>query len=86
MATRIVVSGRVQGVSFRAYARAEAIRLGLRGWVRNRADGTVEALAAGPGETAFVEWCHRGSPAAQVDQVRAEPAADPGVQGFEILR
>ena len=48
IACHVRVTGRVQGVSYRAWARAEATRLGLRGWVRNRGDGSVEALVAGP--------------------------------------
>ncbi len=54
--------GLVQGVGFRASLRAEALRLGLSGWVRNRDDGAVEAVAAGPAEEveALVAWARRG--------------------------
>ena len=76
---RIVVHGKVQGVSFRAWTVAQATALGLDGWVRNRADGTVEVVAAGPVERldALVAHCRRGPPAARVDRVAvvlAEPA------------
>jgi acylphosphatase len=67
----LVVSGRVQGVAFRAYTVDEARRLGLAGWVRNLPDGRVEAEAEGEREAleALVRWCRRGPPAARVDDV-----------------
>lgn len=66
-----VVKGMVQGVFFRASARDEARRLGLAGWVRNRYDGGVEAVAEGPRDKveAFVAWLHSGPPAARVENV-----------------
>lgn len=65
------ISGRVQGVFFRAHTREEAARLGLKGWVRNTEDGGVETLAEGPREKleAFVAWCHKGPPSAMVSKV-----------------
>jgi len=71
---RIVVRGRVQGVSFRAYARREALRLGLTGWVRNRPDGAVEMLAEGPTDRleALADWARRGPALARVDEVEVE--------------
>lgn len=70
----LVITGRVQGVWYRASARNEGERLGLTGFVTNRDDGGVEVIAEGPRETleAFVAWCRRGPPAARVDDVRAE--------------
>ena len=71
----LVVSGLVQGVGFRLAAQREARRLGLSGWVRNRADGRVEAVAEGP-EPAIeqmVAWCRRGPPGARVRDVAVEP-------------
>jgi len=69
---RVVVEGRVQGVFFRAYTEDEAKRLGLGGWVRNRPDGTVEAVIEGNGENVaeLIRWLHRGSPQAVVTRVR----------------
>jgi acylphosphatase len=63
-----VVSGRVQGVAFRAATRHQARFLGLTGWVHNRADGTVEVLAEGERSRLqqLVDWCHEGPPAARV--------------------
>ena len=70
-ARRYLVSGLVQGVGFRHAMRREAQRLGLHGWVRNRADGTVEAVAVGADGwlDALQRWAHHGPPAAQVDTV-----------------
>ena len=69
-----LVEGRVQGVCFRQSTRAEAVRLGLAGWVRNLPDGRVEALARGDldGLMAFERWLAEGPPRAQVTQVAAQ--------------
>jgi acylphosphatase len=68
---RLRITGRVQGVAFRASTVTTARVLGLAGWVANGADGSVEAVADG-NETeiaAFIRWCHHGPPAARVDNV-----------------
>lgn len=74
----LIVSGRVQGVGFRDGLRAEALALGVAGWVRNRRDGTVEALIQGEPAAldALVAWAGRGPPAARVAHVAVAPAAD----------
>ncbi|ATE59077.1 acylphosphatase [Thauera sinica] len=84
-ARRLAIHGRVQGVGYRAGARAEAIRLDLRGWVRNRLDGSVEALVIGaPGAIeAFVAWAHEGPPRAQVTRIDVTPADAEPAAGFE---
>lgn len=71
MAQHLTIHGRVQGVGFRESMRLEAERLGVTGWVRNRRDGTVEAVVAGSAEAvaAIVHWAHRGPPAAVVTRV-----------------
>lgn len=71
MAKQLIIHGRVQGVGFRDSMRREAERLGVTGWVRNRRDGTVEAVVAGSAAavTEIVQWVHRGPPAAQVSRV-----------------
>jgi acylphosphatase len=73
------VSGRVQGVCYRASARARAEQLGLRGWVRNRADGRVEALAAGTPAAlaAFETWLAEGPPRARVSGVEVSVVESP---------
>jgi acylphosphatase len=68
---RLRITGQVQGVFYRSSAETEARRLGLTGWVRNLADGSVEAVAEGPRADveSFVDWCRHGPPAAQVKAV-----------------
>jgi acylphosphatase len=78
---RVLVSGRVQGVFFRAFTAREGKRLGLAGWVRNLADGRVEVLAEGEPEPVedLVRWLWKGSPLSRVDAVEArdeEPRGD----------
>ena len=84
---RITITGRVQGVAYRASAQDEGLRLGLVGLVRNRADGSVEAVVEGSRQAAleFVRWCRRGPPAARVLDVQvawSEPTGE--YRDFEI--
>ena len=67
----VVIRGRVQGVGYRAFTEYAALDRGLEGWVRNRRDGAVEAVFAGPPEAvaAVIEACRRGPPGARVDAV-----------------
>jgi acylphosphatase len=85
---RLVISGWVQGVYFRASARQVARARGLSGWVRNRTDGAVEAVVEGEKEAvqAFIAWCRQGPQGAQVSdvQVTMEPYAGES-QGFCII-
>lgn len=71
---RLVIHGRVQGVGFRASLAWEAQAQGVTGWVRNRRDGTVEAMVAGSDEAvaAMIAWARRGPPGARVDRVEVE--------------
>lgn len=73
---RLIISGRVQGVGYRAAMQAEAARLGVHGWVRNRPDGTVEAVIAGaPGAVRELSrWAERGPLLARVERVLAASA------------
>jgi len=85
----IRVTGRVQGVFFRAATREQALALGVCGWVRNLADGRVEIVAEGedPNIKAFLNWCERGPPRARVDslQITEEIPRHEWV-GFEVRR
>ena len=81
---RAIVSGRVQGVSYRASTAHKARALGLVGWVRNLANGNVELEAEGDGVDALIEWCKQGPPAAQVDEVRIEELAPAGGASFDV--
>ncbi|WP_024301743.1 acylphosphatase [Pseudogulbenkiania sp. MAI-1] len=79
------IHGRVQGVCYRDCAVEEAMRLGVSGWVRNRRDGTVEALISGEPEAllAFVDWARNGPPAAEVSLVEMQECViDTSLQGF----
>ncbi|MFQ6553479.1 acylphosphatase [Aestuariibius insulae] len=82
----IRVTGRVQGVGFRAFTRDEARSRNLSGWVRNEPDGSVSALVGGsPADVGdFLTALRRGPPAAKVDTVETDPA-DPPAGGFSIL-
>jgi len=79
--------GRVQGVGFRAWVAEEAGRLGLDGWVRNRRDGSVEAVIAGPPERVeeMVQRFARGPVLARVDRVEKKPWDDDPGPGFHVL-
>ena len=84
---RVVISGRVQGVWFRGWASGIARGYGLDGWIRNRRDGTVEAVFAGPATAVddMVRECRRGPPAARVVAVECFDYADPVAPGFASL-
>lgn len=87
VAIRVRIRGRVQGVWYRAWTVEEAGRHGLRGWVRNRHDGSVEALFCGPAAAVgqMIAACRRGPPAARVEAIE-EFAAEPFTRdGFTTL-
>lgn len=81
---RVSIEGAVQAVGFRYFAMEEARRLALDGWVRNRSDGTVEALISGSTKSveAFVASCMRGPPGARVKNIDLHQAAPPAEKGF----
>ena len=83
---RVVVSGFVQAVGFRATARSRARSLEVSGWVRNNPDGTVEAELEGPPDRveALIDWFRHGPRGARVDRIDLEPLEPNGVQGFVI--
>ncbi len=81
------ISGRVQGVGYRAHTESMALSLGINGWVRNLRTGQVEAVFEGSEAVVdrMVQWCYRGSPAAQVDQVDVQEEDPLGEMSFRIL-
>ncbi|MFI9723550.1 acylphosphatase [Streptomyces sp. NPDC052396] len=82
----IVVSGLVQGVYYRDTCRTEAARNGVAGWVRNRTDGTVEAVFEGDGDAVerMVRWAGRGPVRAEVEGVEVRAEEPEGLAGFEV--
>jgi acylphosphatase len=84
----VLISGRVQGVSFRAYARDRARTAGVEGWIRNLSDGRVEAIFEGtrPAVQRLLSWCYSGPTLASVEKVEVhweEPTGKEG--GFAIV-
>jgi acylphosphatase len=82
----VVVHGAVQGIFFRVETRARARSLGIGGWVRNTADGAVEAVFEGEDERveSMVDWCRRGPRGARVDEVELAWGEPQGEDGFSI--
>jgi acylphosphatase len=74
MNVHVIISGRVQGVWFRATTKQIAEQLGIKGWVRNTSDGCVEAILEGEEQQVkkMIEWCHRGPPLAVVNKVEVK--------------
>jgi acylphosphatase len=81
------IRGRVQGVWYRGWTEEQAALRGLRGWVRNRRDGSVEALFCGPSAIVqdMIDACWKGPPAARVEAVEQGDAADFKGSGFDTL-
>lgn len=82
----VFVTGRVQGVYYRATTRERAQGQGVDGWVRNLDDGRVEAVFEGPdGDVdAMIEFCHEGSERANVTGIEVEYEDPAGIEGFEV--
>ena len=85
-ALHVIVEGRVQGVGFRTYVEREARVRSLRGWVRNRSDGSVEAVFMGEEEDvqSMIVACHRGPRMSLVRDVKTEPQPPGDWRGFEV--
>ncbi len=83
----ILITGVVQGVGYRAFVEREAERRGLAGWVRNRRDGSVEAVFSGDSATvdAMLDACRRGPPAGRVDNVAVDEYRGPALTRFTVL-
>ena len=86
MSVHLIVSGRVQGVWFRAGTREQALELGLCGWAKNCSDGTVEIHAEGDKKTLeqFITWCRKGPPAARVSALEVEWVVSQSLTTFKI--
>ena len=84
---RVTITGRVQGVWYRAWTVGEAKKLGVDGWVRNRADGTVEALMSGEASQvdALIAKCRKGPPLARVTDIAETPDDPPKEPGFHKM-
>ena len=82
---KVVISGRVQGVFYRAHTKKQADRLGIKGYVKNRSNGSVEAVFQGEPlpVTQMMEWCRQGPAAANVEHVRVEETGT--VSNFEAF-
>jgi acylphosphatase len=85
VARHLVIHGRVQGVWYRGWSVEAARALGLAGWVRNRRDGTVEMVVAGPEKAVetMIARCRRGPPAARVDRIDVEDSDEAPAGDFE---
>lgn len=84
---RVTITGRVQGVGFRAFVERETLKRNLRGWVRNRRDGSVEAVFSGPYDAVddMLSACRRGPRSSRVDNVDASPTNEDVKTGFTVL-
>jgi acylphosphatase len=83
----VIVSGRVQGVYFRGSCRAVARELGVRGWARNRSDGTVEVVAEGSREAVgeLLAWCRVGPPLADISGLEISDETPVGERDFRVV-
>lgn len=83
---RILISGRVQGVNFRRFAKISAERLGIRGYVKNLSDERVEVVCQGSADRMreFIKECRKGPPSSYVEDVFIEEIDFDGLTGFEI--
>jgi acylphosphatase len=83
----VTITGRVQGVGFRAFVEHEAAKRGLRGWVRNRRNGSVEAVFAGSSDAVddMLAACRRGPRSSRVDDVKTVPTGEDIEDGFAVL-
>jgi acylphosphatase len=84
----LLITGKVQGVFFRAKAKEEAVKYGIRGWIKNTHDNHVEALITGEPDLLdlFIEWCKRGPEKARVKEVLVSKHPEKEFDDFEIVR
>ena len=88
MTLHVLISGKVQGVFYRAEAKEQAKTLGIKGWVKNTADDKVEAVVSGSEENLnqFIEWCRKGPRRAQVTDVSITQTEEQNFDDFEVIR
>jgi len=86
MTIKIIITGNVQGVFFRAFIKDRAVELGLRGYVKNMEDGTLEAVAQGSQDLLdkLVQFCHKGPTGAKIKEVKVSKTPDQEFITFEI--
>lgn len=84
----LIITGKVQGVFFRAKAKSEAEKYGIKGWIKNTHDKKVEALITGEPAILdmFIEWCKKGPEKARVEEVLITERSEKEFEGFEIIR
>ncbi len=84
----LLIKGEVQGVFYRATAKEIADKLGVTGWIKNKWDGNVEALAAGDEESLqkFIEWCRQGPKKAEVTDVIVTKKEETTFNNFSVIR
>jgi len=84
----LIIKGKVQGVFYRASAKDMAVKLGLKGWVKNTREGNVEIKVQGPGDLLeeFVQWCYKGPPSAQVTGIDRYELAEESFHDFRIKK
>ena len=84
---RVIIHGFVQGVNYRRWLQGEALERGINGWVRNRSDGTVEAILNGPTRQVsdLIRAARHGPSLARVDRVHSEPATYDGLEDFRVI-
>jgi acylphosphatase len=82
---KIIVKGKVQGVSYRYYTKKKAEQLGIKGYVKNLDNGDVEIVAQGKNLKEFIEWCREGPPAANVKEVKTKQIKTKNYKDFRIL-
>jgi len=82
----VYISGKVQGVGYRLSTQSEAVKLGIKGWVRNVFDGSVEAVFEGEEKAVdqMIQWCHQGPPSAVVRDVQVEYETPEGFSEFQV--
>lgn len=85
---QIIVEGKVQGVFYRATTREVAEKIGVKGWVRNREDGSVEIMASGSEAQLkeFIDWCRKGPKRAEVSNVTVTTVEGESFKEFQVIR